>query len=62
VSVRFKIVRVDPERPSPASLDARRRGCTCPVSENRAGVGWDVSDDRSLKGFWIADDCPIHHE
>jgi len=60
VSVRFKILRLDAEGMLPASQDAQRRGCTCPVAENRAGAGWAVSDDRKLKGFWIADDCAIH--
>jgi hypothetical protein len=60
VSVRFKILRIDTVEGSLASLDGRRRGCTCPVSENPAGAGWDISDDRAIKGFWIDDDCPMH--
>jgi len=60
VSVRFKIVRVDATVARPAGHDARRHGCTCPVPENRGGVGWDVSDDQQLKGFWIDEECVVH--
>jgi hypothetical protein len=60
VSARFKILRIATVERLPASLDGRRSGCTCPVSENRAGAGWDVGDDDGLKGFWIDDACPIH--
>jgi hypothetical protein len=60
VSVRFKILRVAATVSRPASRDARRRGCTCPVSENRGGAGWDVSDDEHLKGFWIDEECVVH--
>jgi len=60
VSVRFKIVRVGATVARPAGHDARRRGCTCPVPENRGGVGWDVSDDQQLKGFWIDEECVVH--
>jgi len=60
VSVRFKILRVGATVSRPASRDARRRGCTCPVPENRGGVGWDVSDDQQLKGFWIDEECVVH--
>lgn len=58
--MRFRILRVAAEGPLPASPDARRHGCLCPVSENRAGAGWDVSDDSALKGFWIFEQCAIH--
>ena len=37
MSVRFKILRVGATASRPASRDARRRGCTCPVEENRGG-------------------------
>ena len=60
VSVRFKILRVGATASRPASRDARRRGCTCPVEENRGGGGWDVADDEQLKGFWIDEECVVH--
>jgi hypothetical protein len=60
VSVRFKILQVDAEGTLPASRDARSRGCTCPLQENRGGGGWAVSDNDALRGFWIAEDCEIH--
>jgi hypothetical protein len=60
VSVQFKILRVQAEAAPPASPNARRRGCTCPVRENRAGGGWDVSENDTLKGFWIDEACEIH--
>jgi hypothetical protein len=60
MSVRFKILRVGATVSRPASRDARRRGCTCPVPENRGEAGWDVSDDEHLKGFWIDEECVVH--
>jgi len=60
VSVRFKILRVGTTTVTPASRDARAGGCKCPVRENRAGGGWGVSDDETLKGFWINEQCPVH--
>jgi hypothetical protein len=60
VSVRFKILRTGTTTVTPASRDARADGCTCPVRENRAGGGWDVSDDETLRGFWINEQCAVH--
>jgi hypothetical protein len=60
VSVRFRILRIDTEGTLPASRDAQRRGCTCPVRENRGGAGWPVSDDDALKGFWVDEECELH--
>lgn len=60
VSIRFKILPVGATVSRPAGRDARRRGCTCPVPENRGGAGWDVSDDEHLKGFWIDEECVVH--
>jgi hypothetical protein len=37
VNARFKIIGTDTWEPLPAGLDARRRSCTWPVAENRAG-------------------------
>jgi hypothetical protein len=60
--MRFRILRIGAGTGTspPASREARRRGCTCPVRENRAGGGWDVSDDDTRKGFWIDEDCDTH--
>jgi len=30
------------------------------VRENRAGGGWEVSDDETRKGFWIDEECVVH--
>jgi len=58
--IRFKILRMSDGIMSPGSSEARARDCACPVAENRSGTGWDVSDDRTVTGFWIAEACPLH--
>src|SRR5215471_1569174 len=62
LSIRCKILRVVAAAATPASRDARTRGCTCPVRENRAGGGWEVSDDEALKCFWIDEQCVVHRD
>jgi len=57
---RFKILVLPLGLASPGSLEAGRRGCNCPSRENRAGKGLDVAPDGAKRGFWIADDCPLH--
>jgi len=60
VTIRFRILRFAADGTSPGNAAAKRLGCICPARENRAGAGWDVSDDHTLKGFWIDEDCTIH--
>jgi hypothetical protein len=60
--IRFKIVRTDGGTLRPGGADARERACRCPVDENRSGAGWEVSSDRTLRGFWIVEDCPMHRQ
>lgn len=46
--------------PTPSSIEAIRAGCTCPVSDNRNGLGI-VIGGRIV--YWYSCDCPIHrHE
>ena len=40
--------------PNPGSDEAITLGCTCPVIDNRRGLG--VMRDT----FWIDGDCPLH--
>jgi len=56
----FKILILPSDLAHPGSPEARRRGCTCPSRENRAGNGLEVSVDETKRGFWIVDDCPLH--
>jgi hypothetical protein len=44
------------DTPTPGSPEAIKRGCTCPVLDNRYGKG--VRDDRDE--FWITYYCPLH--
>ncbi len=45
--------------PSPGSPEALRLGCTCPVSDNRNGLGI-VIKQRIV--YWYNLDCPVHAE
>jgi hypothetical protein len=58
--IRFRILNVPLGIPPPGSPEARKQGCTCPVTENRSGAGLPVSDDRSREGFWVSEECPRH--
>lgn len=53
---------------APGSGLARRRGCTCPVTENQWGAG-AIEDQRpsgaelirsGYVAFWIVPDCELH--
>jgi hypothetical protein len=44
------------DTPNPGSTEAVKRGCKCPVIDNRYGKG--VRDDR--EEFWINGGCPLH--
>jgi hypothetical protein len=59
---KLKILILPLELASPGSVEAGRRGCNCPPRENRADKGLDVSVDETKRGFWIADDCPLHRD
>jgi len=59
--IRFKILQAGVAKVNrPGSSAARVLGCGCPVAANRAGRGWEVSDDATCSGFWIEDGCTIH--
>lgn len=41
--------------PNPGSAKAIKKGCICPVLDNRHGKGaFDCN------GFWITEGCPLH--
>ena len=46
------------EEPYPGSDDAVAAGCTCPVDDNDAGVGWRLPDGSVTWDVKLA--CPLH--
>jgi hypothetical protein len=44
--------------PNPGSIEARYRGCTCPVIDNHHGEGVPSTKGRT---FWITEGCPVHN-
>lgn len=42
--------------PNPGSIEARNRGCTCPILDNARGQGFHGSPDH----FVITAGCPVH--
>jgi hypothetical protein len=45
--------------PPPGSHEAVKTGCTCPVEDNKYGVGQPSSAGTGAN-YWIAKDCPLH--
>ena len=50
---------------APGSKDALAAGCTCPVLDNRHGLGipWprtDGLDPETHPSHWINENCPLH--
>lgn len=45
--------------PNPGSLEAQKRGCLCPVMDNRRGLG-AYMDANGKPVFWQVVSCPLH--
>ena len=43
---------------NPGSPEARHKGCTCPIDDNKRGAG--VGGDGKKHGWWMNADCPLH--
>lgn len=42
---------------NPGSVEAVKKGCTCPVMDNCNGKGFIVNGEQQ---FWINHECPLH--
>ena len=47
------------ETPNPGTNEALDAGCTCPVLDNRHGLGIPMGDKGEVV-FWYTANCPIH--
>lgn len=49
-------------KPNPGSVEAGKRGCTCPVLDNHHGRGIVGGFDgtREHPSFWVTGGCPVH--
>lgn len=53
---------MEDKTPNPGSKEAIEAGCTCPVMDNRDGLGIPMvdKDGTPVFAFWMTSDCPLH--
>lgn len=49
------------EHPNPGSIEARSKGCKCPMMDNGYGQG-AYTDAAGVTHFWISAECGMHRE
>lgn len=54
------------KRLKPGSEEALKKGCTCPVMDNRHGRGIPSGpispNGPSVTLYWMSEDCPLHQK
>ena len=60
IAVEVETVLTAERKPNPGSEDSLRSGCTCPVEDNKYGVGAHDNTETGEPMFWVNEECPIH--
>lgn len=45
--------------PPPGSTEAQKEGCTCPIEDNKYGVGVPTANGGGVN-YWVNQSCKIH--